>query len=410
MKKIFLIFIILLCGCTNKEIVVEKELIIIDNIKTTSSSISFSSNIDNKNYKLYLEDKLIKEDILNINNEIDNLEPNKEYKLIIDDNNYKINTNKITKLMFGGDVLMDLFFENYINANGVDYPWQHVSEYFKTSDIAMINLETSVSDKGSSTKPKGYGFRSKPFTLEGLVNSSIDIVTIANNHVLDYGYDAFLDTMTNLDKYGIKHVGAGKNINEAIDKVLIEVNDIKLCFMASTSILGFKYWASSDDNGGVAAFTEDYYDVIFNKIKEEDSKCDYIIYNVHWGTEYTNYPKELQAELAHKLIDSGVDILIGHHPHVLQGIEYYNDKPIFYSIGNFNFLINDTNSSRTGLFEINLDNKKLLSMKVYPILISSCKANILDKTNEIYSEVINNLNTRSKEYLVNIDMDGNITK
>ena len=311
-------------------------------------------------------------------------------------------------LRFGGDIMMTSYFKNYIDSKGVDYMWEDVSELISSADYSIFNLETSVSLRGKDTKPLGYGFRSEPSTLEGLKNAGIDMVSLANNHVMDYGREAFSDTLTSLDEYGIKHIGAGTNLHDASKVIYEDINEIKVGFLAASEILGYESNKATDDKSGVFFLNRKDLSEIKSIIKNAKEKCDVLILVAHWDREYYDEPKNETINMAHELIDSGVDIIIGHHPHVLQGIEYYNDGIIYYSTGNFNFLIRNENASQSALFEIEFNKKEILSSKVYPIKINGCKANLLDKYNDIYNTIINNLNKRSEKFKTKVSDNGEI--
>lgn len=385
-----------------------------EEIITTSNSIKIKIKNDNDlqlNYSLLKNDELIIDDKMeNKYIEINDLEANTNYKIKINnDNNFiekDIKTKKITTIRFGGDVMMTSFFADYINMYGVDYMWEDVSDLFNKADYSLVNLETSVSLRGKSNKPVGYGFRSHPDTLKGLVNAGIDFVTIANNHVFDYGEDAFYDTLKHLDEYKIAYTGAGRNINEAFKINYQDINDIKIAFLSATSNLGSSIWEADSNKVGLAALKPQHYERLKQQTNEAKANSDFVILNLHWGVEYENYPEQEQIDLAHSLIDSGADIIIGHHPHVLQGIEYYKKGIIFYSVGNFNFLISSNNTTQTAVFEINLDQGNIISSRMYPVKINSCKANLLSKNSDTYKEIINNINIRSNQFNTQISSDG----
>lgn len=301
---------------------------------------------------------------------------------------------------------MDSFFADYIKQYGVDYSWTDITDIMSTADISVVNLETSVSEQGETKKPKGYGFRSKPYTLEGLVNAGIDLVSTANNHILDYGINAFYDTMNYLDEYDIKYAGIGSNIEEAESMTIIEKNGIKVGFISYTSIIPWNYWRADDENPGVAPLQDKDIERALENIKNCDDKCDILITILHWGVEYQSKPQEKQVELAHQIIDAGADIIIGHHPHVLQGIEFYNDKPIFYSIGNFMFLKMNDDAGKTGVFELKINKDGFISGKIHPVNIQYCKANLLSDNNPVKQEIINKMIKLSKEFNTIINPDG----
>ena len=316
--------------------------------------------------------------------------------------------NKEAILCLGGDVMMDSYVAGYIKDNGVDYPWSSVSNFLKEADISLVNLETSVSTRGSTKKPAGYGFRSNPKTLEGLKNAGIDLVSIANNHVLDFGKEAFYDTLKYLDEYKIGYVGGGENRTKAEEVAIIEKNGIKFGFISYTSITPNNAWIASDNSQGIAVFKgdKDGYAHLVKNVKAAKNKCDILIVILHWGVEYDKAPKKWQTDMAHALVDSGADVIYGHHPHVLQGIEIYKGKPILYSTGNFVFLKNDDECGKTGIFQMTFDKDGFKKGKFIPVSINYCKANILKNDDDKGKDIINMLINLSGKFGTKIGLDG----
>lgn len=412
MKKIFVFlmmsFFVTSCGVQEVKEVIKKEEVTID-YNVSSDSISFTSNSDGE-YKLYLNQEEVDSGKIEDENTITDLMSDTTYNLVIEDKNETIKTDKVTIMRFGGDVMMTSYFKMYIDSKGVDYMWEDVSELIKSADYSLFNLETSVSLRGSDTKPEGFGFRSEPSTLEGLVNAGIDMVSIANNHVIDYGREALTDTMSSLKEYNIEYIGAGENYNEASKINYQNINGLKVAFIGTTEILGYKSWVAEDEKSGVFYLNKNNLEEINNIIKVAKENSDYVVVVAHWDREYYDYPESETIDMAHTFIDNGADIIIGHHPHVLQGIEYYKEGIIYYSTGNFNFLIKNENASQSALFEVGFDKEKIVSSKVYPIKINACKANLLEKDSKNYNTIIDNLNKRSEQFGTCIDIDGNILK
>jgi poly-gamma-glutamate synthesis protein (capsule biosynthesis protein) len=318
--------------------------------------------------------------------------------------------NREVDICFMGDVMMDSYIGQYIKDQGVDYPWTDVSSITNEADLSIINLETSVSTRGKTKKPKGYGFRSAPYTVQGLVNSGIDVVSIANNHILDFGTEAFFDTMDTLKQYGIEYVGGGKNQKEAEKPIFIEKNGIKIGFVAYTSIVPYAEWRAGENNPGIASLKPQDFNQALDNIKKANEQCDLLMVVVHWGKEYAKTPQKWQTELAHQMIDYGADAIIGHHPHILQGIEFYKEKPILYSIGNFIFLKNDDSCGKTGIFKLTFDQRGFKEGMVYPVNIQYCKANLLTHEGEKGTEVIHILRTLSESLGTDIAKDGQIQR
>ena len=167
-------------------------------------------------------------------------------------------------------------------------------------------------------------------------------------------------------------------------------------------------WYATDDRAGINcidfADCEEYLDLI----AEYDKKCDVLFVSVHWGVEYTNAITEEQEQFGHLLCDNGADIILGHHSHTLQPVEYYNGSMIFYSLGNFLFYKMDDEAGKTAIFEIEIDKNGFVSGKLSPVFISNCKSNLLSVEDEMYGEIIELCKTISAPYGVNITENGGI--
>ena len=202
--------------------------------------------------------------------------------------------------------------------------------------LFMLNNEYTYSTRGTKLAGKAYTFRANPSRVSVIQQLGTDVVLMANNHVYDYGKDAFLDTLTTLDSVGIPYVGAGRNMSEAERPIIFTVNGIKIAYVAATRAEKTIYTpeAGKDTPGVLRTYDETHY---LNVIRNAKKNADYVVASVHWGTEYLNNADSTQQKLAHEYIDAGADAVIGSHTHVLQGIEYYKNKPIMYSLSNFWF-------------------------------------------------------------------------
>ncbi len=313
---------------------------------------------------------------------------------------------------FAGDTTQSDVFGEATSWRDISYPFEDVADIFKGADIAFVNLETSVSERGASEKPEGYGFRTEPKYLEVYTEAGIDIVSCANNHVRDYGMDALGDTFANLTEYGIDYVGAGKNIDEAQRLVTYEINGVTVGFTAFNMINMNSTWYANDERAGINCVdfvnSEDYLELI----SEYDKRCDVLLVSVHWGLEYYNTITSEQQELAHLLCDNGADIILGHHPHVLQPIESYNGNMIFYSLGNFLFYKMDDDAGKTAIFEIEVDKNGFVSGKLSPVFISYCKSVLLSpegsENSDMYTEIIQLMQRLSEPYGVMVTDNGGI--
>ena len=246
-------------------------------------------------------------------------------------------------ILFAGDMNFDRHYAN-MNAllsrggeiaDGLDGDIMYA---LRTADIAMINNEFPYSDRGSPTPNKKFTFRADPSTVHYLTDMGVDIVGLANNHAYDYGPDALLDTLDTLSGANIRYVGAGRDIEEAMTPQYIEAGGMTIAFTAATqierSLPPDTREATETDPGVLRTLDPSKYVEV---IKEADANADFTIAFVHWGSENVFEYEAAQRELAEAYAEAGADLIIGAHPHVLQGFEYIGDVPVAYSMGNFWF-------------------------------------------------------------------------
>ena len=239
-------------------------------------------------------------------------------------------------LVFTGDVLLSDYVLNNYNQNGIEgvVSPKLLSE-LQQADLTIINNEFPFSTRGSQAPDKQFTFRVDPSYVRVLTDMGVDIAGLANNHVLDYGADALLDTFDTLDQAGIDYMGAGVDLDRASRLITRQIGGQTFGFLAASRVIPVVSWDVANASPGV--FTT--YDParLVAAIKAARAQCDYLTVMVHWGIERDAYPQEYQTQLAMQYIDAGADLVIGAHPHVLQGVAYYQNKPICYSLGNFIF-------------------------------------------------------------------------
>jgi len=240
-------------------------------------------------------------------------------------------------LAFVGDIMFDKTVAGFIKSKGGDYIFQGYEKYFKESDIVFGNLETSMSDRGQPAQGKEYTFRSSPKVIPFLKKNNFTALSIANNHVLDYGTTAFNDAMKIMKENGISYGGGGSNKKEALEGVVIEKKGIKIGFIAFTKVTPSADWYAGAKKPGIIGAYKVHEAEVLKAVKDLNSRCDIMVVSLHWGKEGSAVVRNQDIELAHKLVDSGADVIMGHHPHVVQSIELYKDKLIIYSLGNFIF-------------------------------------------------------------------------
>ena len=255
------------------------------------------------------------------------------------------------KLVFSGDILLSDHVMNAYKNGGIrsvlDSQFQSVID---EADIFMANEEFPFSTRGTPAEDKQFTFRAAPSLIFVFKELGIDIVTLANNHAMDYGTDALLDTCDTLDKAGIARVGAGKNLDEAKAPVILEAQGKKIGFLGASRVIPVGSWNATSTKPGMLTTYDPK--ILVDEIKKLRDQCDYLVVYVHWGIERNETPEDYQRSLGKQYIDAGADVVIGSHPHVLQGVEYYKGKPIVYSLGNFIF---GSSIPKTALLKVQWD-------------------------------------------------------
>lgn len=286
--------------------------------------------------------------------------------------------DKVT-LSFAGDISFAEGYANmaYYHSSGDDITRCIAPEVIARmdgADIMMVNNEFTYSNRGKPLSGKTYTFRAKPETAANLSVLSADIVSLANNHVYDYGETALLDTMDTLKANKIPYVGAGRNLEEAKEIVYFRAGDMKIAYVSATQVERSYVFTreATDTKPGVlrtydpAAFVE--------VIRKAEASSDFVVVYVHWGTEGVSRFEADQQSLGHQYIDAGADLVIGDHPHCLQGVEYYKGVPIFYSLGNFWF---NSRTRDTGLVEADISREGILEFRFVPCLQSGCRTTLV---------------------------------
>jgi len=232
-----------------------------------------------------------------------------------------------------GDIMLDRFVGQIVAEESPLYPFEDgdVRRILVEADLAFGNLECPVSARGAR-EDKGFEFRASPVVIEGLSYAGFDVLSLANNHTGDYGDVALVDTMAALCGVDIYPVGAGDDLDEANALLTMPVKGLRVGFLAFNAI-GPSWFAADESSPGSAWLDEE----AVSRVGEAAARTDLLFVSCHWGTEYSVYPTSFQRRMARELIDAGADLVIGHHPHVLQAVQYFDAGFVAYSLGNFVF-------------------------------------------------------------------------
>jgi len=277
--------------------------------------------------------------------------------------------NKTVAVILVGDIMLDRGVEYMVEKEGngnFKFPFLKIADELKMADIIFGNLEGPISDKGTMVGSI-YSFRNDPKAIVGLTFAGFNILSLANNHTFDYGREALEDTFLRLNDADIKYVGAGLNEGEVFSPVIKKIGNTEIGFLAYTN-LGPESWKAGEKNSGIAWISEKEINKIKEDIKNTKERTDILIVSLHSGEEYQKEPTQFQVEFSKMAIDAGADLVIGHHPHVVQKSEKYKNGWIFYSSGNFVFDQNFSEETMEGqIVKVLIEDKKI--KEVAPINI-----------------------------------------
>lgn len=238
-------------------------------------------------------------------------------------------------MFFTGDIMLENSMSRY-DAKGIGgILSEYLQQEMKAADMTVVNNEFPYSARGEKAPDKQFTFRVNPKYVSALQDMGVDVASLANNHALDFGQDALLDSFTTLDEAGIPYVGAGATKERAEEAIFVESDGRTVGVLSASRVIPVHTWNITSSQPGLFC-TYDSTRLV-ERIQEIQDACDYVVVYVHWGIEREAYPEEYQRELAKQYIDAGADLVVGSHSHVPQGIEYYKGVPIIYCLGNYIF-------------------------------------------------------------------------
>jgi poly-gamma-glutamate capsule biosynthesis protein CapA/YwtB (metallophosphatase superfamily) len=278
---------------------------------------------------------------------------------------YPLDNKKIV-MAFVGDIMLDRSVYNKIRDHGggdFNYIFKNIKDDLLKYDFLVGNLEGPISDKGADRYDL-YSFRMNPEVIGAFKNVGFDAFSVANNHINNWGIEAMEDTFLRLDNAEIKVLGGGLNDIDASYPKVVEIDGTKIAFLAFSQFDKGKYEATASSSGIVIISEE----ALNSGIKIAKENADLVVVIFHFGDEYVEESNSYQKKYSHLAIDLGANLVVGHHPHVVEEVEIYSNSYIAYSLGNFIFdQYFSKETMEGGLLEVTVQNKNIIDVKLQKI-------------------------------------------
>jgi poly-gamma-glutamate synthesis protein (capsule biosynthesis protein) len=209
--------------------------------------------------------------------------------------------------------------------------------YMTQADIMCLNNEFTYTRRGEPLEGKEYTYRADPDRVSVLEELGVDVAVLANNHIYDYGEEGLLDTLDTLDSTDIARIGAGRNLEEASAIYYAELENCTVAYIAASRVEWSAQTRPATTDGMGTFYTAYDTDLLYQRVKEAKEQADFVVVYIHWGIEGTADLEEYQTDVGAGLAEAGADLIVGDHPHELQGVRFESGVPVFYSMGNYWF-------------------------------------------------------------------------
>lgn len=296
-----------------------------------------------------------------------------------------------------GDVMLGRLVDERLRTVAPAYVWGDTLPVLAQADLRLANLECVLAAGGVPWPGKAFHFRSAPKNIVCLTAAGIDAVSLANNHTLDYGPDAMLETIALLDAAGIRHAGAGADAEAAWAPTVARAGGFDVGLVAFTD--NTPDWAAGEGVAGVAYAPVHPAGPLTRRlrrlVREARDAVDVLIVSAHWGGNWGRDVPDGHRALAHALVDDGADVVFGHSPHIVRGVEVYEGRPIIYSAGDFidDYAIDPQERNDQSLvFTLDLDGASPRSLRLWPTLIRDCHASLAGRAAAPIAAMVERLN------------------
>ena len=324
-------------------------------------------------------------------------------------------TSRERTLIFLGDVMLGRLVNRALERLPPEYPWGNTLPILHQADYRFINLECALTDWGEPEPGKTFCFRTDAKNVEVLRVARIDAVSLANNHVLDYGDLGLRETLRHLDAAGIQHAGAGSTAEEAQRPAWLTLDGLRIAFLAATD--NQPGWEATASRPGVFYTPIDPADERFQRllalVSETSAEADLVVVSLHWGPNWGYLPLPEHPVAAHQLIDSGADIVFGHSPHIVRGIECYRHRPILYSCGDFvdDYAVDQSErNDESFVFRVHLIETEPIRLTLLPTVIEAFQARLAegqrrDKLCELMTSLCRQLGTETRRTASGLEIE-----
>ena len=301
-----------------------------------------------------------------------------------------------------GDLMLGGRVEPFLKESGPDYPFTNVMPFLSRADVVVGNLESSISTRGTAVENKKFTLRAGPIAALALKNAGIRVVSLANNHSMDFGPLALKDTLGVLDQHEILYTGAGMDLDDARTPAVLKIKGKTIVFLSYSLTFPLEFFASASRPGTAPGFAE----YVKSDIEKARPTADLVVVSFHWGAELMTAAKDYQVELGRKAIDWGADLVLGHHPHVLQELEVYQGRLIAYSLGNFVFGSESNRTNTSMILLLTFQGKSLARVEAVPLDVNNYRVQYRPRvlTGQAARDVLESVNAGSERFKTKLDI------
>ena len=311
-----------------------------------------------------------------------------------------------TSILCTGDIMLVGSAKPIIEQRGVDYPFDRTRALIEAADLAIGNLEMPLGLTGVPLPEKEFTFIGEPKLAKGIANAGFDVLALANNHMGDYGDSALLETLEVLNANMLQYCGAGPDLQAARQPAIVKSKNTHIAVLAYSKTYPSEFFAGEASPGTVNGIAE----IFVPDIKAAKERANLVVVSFHWSGELVTEPRKYQERLGKQAIDAGADLVFGHHPHVLQGIEVYRGKIIAYSLGDFVFGSGSESKHTGAILRVTFRDGESKRGEIIPIHVDNREVQFQPRTfsGDAAQAAIDEIRTLSQKWGTEIIVEGNI--